>query len=130
MEFQLRSLPWRALARAVALAYGLSFVSGLFFLANDITPQTDQALYPLLALLSGGIGVAVALRVLGTTKPVYVLILGMGLWLLNLSSVLLGAQTLAGWFDSGVFIATTVLIGRMLVGNSLAPLKDPVGHAL
>ena len=130
MEFQLRSLPWRALARAVALAYGLSFVSGLFLLVNDITPQTDQALYPLLALLSGGIGVAVALRVLGTSRPSYVAILGIALWLLNLSSVLLGAQTLVSWFDSGVSIATTVILGRLLVGNSLAARPEPLHHAM
>lgn len=114
------------MARAVAVAYSISFVCGILLLANGITPLTDPALYPLLALLSGSIGVAVALRVMGTIQPVHVVLLGMGLWVINLSSVGLGAQTLAGWFDSGVFIATTVLLGRLLLGNSLVPLREPL----
>ena len=54
--------------RGVVLAYGISFVSGLVFFATELTPQTDQVLYLLLAFLSGAIGVAVALRVMGTAR--------------------------------------------------------------
>lgn len=121
------SLPWKAIGRGVAVAYGISFVSGLLLLANGITPQTDQALYPLLAILSGAVGIAVALRVIGTTAISHMLFLGVGLWLFNLSSVLLGAQTLTGWLDSSAFIVTTMIAGRLLVGNSLAPLPDSAG---
>ncbi len=122
-----QALPWKTLGRGVAIAYGISFLSGLVFFANDITPQTDQVLYPLLALLSGAIGVAVALRVMGTTRPAYLIALGVGLWLVNLSSVLLGAQTLTGWLDSSAFIATTVILGRLLLGSGLetSPLSEP-----
>ena len=122
-----QTLSWKTLGRGVAIAYGISFLSGLVFFANGITPETDQMLYPLLALLSGAIGVAVALRVMGTTRPAYLISLGVGLWLVNLSSVLLGAQTLAGWLDSSAFIATTVILGRLLLGPSLeiSPLSKP-----
>lgn len=114
-----QTLSWKTLGRGVAIAYGISFLSGLVFFANEITPQTDQILYPLLALLSGAIGVAVALRMMGTTRPAYLITLGIGLWLINLSSVLLSAQTLIGWLDSSMFIATTVILGRLLLGPGL-----------
>lgn len=119
MGTEYQAFTWKTLRRGVAIAYGISFLSGLVFFANDITPQTDQVLYPLLALLSGAIGVAVALRVMETTKPAYLIALGIGLWLINLSSVLIGAQTLTGWLDSSVFIATTVILGRLLLGPGI-----------
>jgi len=126
MVTEYQTLTWKTLGRGVAITYGISFLSGLVFFANDITPQTDQVLYPLLALLSGAIGVAVALRVMETTKPAYLIALGIGLWLINLSSVLVGAQTLTGWLDSSVFIATTVILGRLLLGPGIetSPLPD------
>ncbi len=126
MVLRLVALPWKTVGRGVALAYGISFAFGIVLLANDITPQTDQTLFPLLALLSGGIGVAMALGAMGTTRAVYVLAIGVGLWLINLGNVLLGSQALSDWMDSCIFIAATVLLGRMLLGNSLAPL--PAGR--
>lgn len=126
MVTEYQAFTWKTLRRGVAITYGISFLSGLVFFANDITPQTDQVLYPLLALLSGAIGVAVALRVMETTRPAYLIALGIGLWLINLSSVLVGAQTLTGWLDSSVFIATTVILGRLLLGPGIetSPLPD------
>jgi len=113
--------------RGVVVAYGISFVSGLVFFATGLTPQTDRVLYPLLALLSGAIGVAVALRVMGAARLSHLVVLGLGLWVFNLSSVLVGVQTLAGWLDSGAFITATVIVGRVLLGNSLAPLPAAAG---
>lgn len=107
------------------MAYGLSFVAGLVLFVAGITPQTDRTLYPLLAFLSGAIGVAVALRVMGTTGLTHLVALGLGLWLFNLSNVLLSAQTFNGWVESSAFIAATVLGGRLLLGNTLMSVPAP-----
>jgi hypothetical protein len=112
-------ISWRAVVRGVAIVYGITFVSGLVLAFNGITPQTDHVAYPLLALLMGALGVAVALRVAKTTRPFYLLAIGVGVWLLSLTNVLLGAQSVAGWVSGSAFVATTVILGRLLVGISL-----------
>ncbi len=117
-------LSWGTVGLGVAVVYGVSFLSGLVLLVNGITPQSDQTLYPLLALLAGAIGVAVALRVMGTTRPAYLVALGVGFWLVNISSVLLGVQSLTDWLDSTAFIATTVIAGRLLLGAGLDPASS------
>jgi hypothetical protein len=122
MPLRRSSVRWKALFRGVVLAYGISFVSGLIFSLVGLTPQVDQTLYPVLAFLNGAIGGAVALRVMGTGGLFHLVLLGLGLWCFNLTNVLFGAQTFAGWLDSSAFIAATVLGGRLLLGNSLASL--------
>jgi hypothetical protein len=52
----------------------------------------------------------------------HLVMLGLELWFFNLSNVQFGAQTFAGSLDSSAFIAATVLGGRLLLGNNLAPL--------
>jgi hypothetical protein len=74
-------------------------MSGLEFFLAGLTPQTDQALYSVLALLSGAIGAAVGSRVMGAAIFSHLVAWGLGLWLFNLSGVLLGTQTFAGWLD-------------------------------
>ena len=111
--------------RGVAIVYGTTFLSGLVFAFNGITPQTDHVVYPLLALLTGAAGVAVALRVAETTRPSYLVAIGVGVWLLSSTSVLLEAQSLTGWVTSSAFIATTVILGRLLLGISYEALPPP-----
>jgi hypothetical protein len=108
----------------VAIAYGITFVSGLVLAFAGITPQTHHVAYPLLALLTGSVGVALALRAADTTRFSYLLAIGVGIWLLSLTSVLLGAQSFAGWVNSSVFTGITVLLGRLLVGTSLDTLPS------
>ncbi|MDR4470572.1 MAG: hypothetical protein MRJ68_20100 [Nitrospira sp.] len=129
MAVRLSSGQWKALLRGVVLAYGISFVSGLIFFVAGLTPQTDQTLYPLLAFLSGALGVAIALRVMGTAGLFHLVMLGLGLWLINFSNVLLGTQTISGWLESSAFLAATVIGGRLLVGNSLVPIPATVGSS-
>ena len=102
----------------VAIVYGTTFLSGLVFAFTGITPQTDQVLYPLLALLMGAVGVAIALRLADTTRPSYLVAIGVGVWLLSSTSVLLGAQSVTGWVTSSAFIAATVILGRLMLGFS------------
>lgn len=130
MEVPLRAVPWHAIARSVAWAYGFSFVCGFVFVAIGITPLTDPALYPLVTLLSGGIGVALVLRLAGIALPIDVVILGVGLWFIDLSSVLLGAQTLTGWLDSALFVGTTVILGRLMLGNNCTLPSEPERRAV
>ena len=115
-------IQWRAVMQGVAIVYGVSFVSGLLLAFNGITPQTNHVAYPLLALLTGAVGVAIALRVAETTRLAYLVSLGLGVWLLSSTSVLLGVQTVAAWFNSSLFIATTVILGRLLLGRDLETL--------
>jgi len=115
-------IQWRAVMQGVAIVYGVTFVSGLLLAFNGITPQTNHIAFPLLALLTGAVGVAIALRVAETTRASYLLALSLGVWLLNSTSILLGAQTVASWLDSSLFIATTVLLGRLLLGRDLETL--------
>lgn len=116
-----RNLPiqWRAVVRAVAVAYGTSFVSGLVLAFVGITPQDDPVGYPLLAVATGAVGVALALRVADSARLSYLLAIGIGVWILSSTSVLLGSQSLAGWFESSIFTSITLLLGRLLVGTSL-----------
>jgi hypothetical protein len=118
-------IPWRAIVRGVAIVYGTSFVSGLVLAFAGITPQTDYVAYPLLALLTGSVGVAVALRVADTTRPSYLVAIGVGVWLLSSTGVLLGVQSLTGWVTSSAFISATVILGRLLVGISLDKVQTP-----
>lgn len=108
--------------RGVAIAYGTTFLSGLVFAFTGITPQTDHVAYPLLALLTGAVGVALALRVADTTRRSYLVAVGVGVWLFSSTSVLLGAQSLTGWVNSSVFIAMTVILGRLLIGVNVGTL--------
>jgi hypothetical protein len=87
-----------------------------------ITPQTDHVAYPLLALLTSAVGVALALRVADTARLSVLVAIGVGIWLLSSTSVLLGAQSFAGWVNSSVFIGITLILGRLLVGRSLDTL--------
>lgn len=121
-----QTTPWGAIARGVAIVYGISFLSALLFAFNGITPQTDRIAYPLLALLTGAIGVAIALRVADTTKLAHTALLGVGSWLLNATSVLIGAQSFTAWLESSLFVCTTLILGRLLLGTSLdsVPLSD------
>jgi hypothetical protein len=112
-------ISWRAILRGVAIVYGITFLSGLAFAFTGITPQTDHVLYPLLALLMGAVGVAIAIRVAGTTRLSYLTAVGVGVWLISSTSVLLGAQSLTGWMTSSAFIVATVILGRLLLGFSL-----------
>jgi hypothetical protein len=116
-----RKLPiqWRTILRAVAIAYGTTFVSGLVLALAGITPETHHVGYPLLALFTGAVGVALALRAADTSRLSYLLMIGVGVWLLSLTSVLLGAQSFVGWINSSVFIGITLILGRLLVGTSL-----------
>jgi hypothetical protein len=117
-------IPWRAIVRAVAIAYGITFVSGLVLAFAGITPHTHHVAYPLLALLTGAVGVALALRAADTTRLSSLVAIGVGIWLLSSTNVLLGAQTFAGWVNSSVFTGITLLLGRLLVGTSLDTLPS------
>lgn len=111
--------------RGMAIAYGTTFLSGLVFAFTGITPQTDHLAYPLLARLTGAVGVALALRVADTTRLSYLVSVGVGVWLVSSTSVLLGAQSLTGWVNSSVFIAMTVILGRLLIGVNVGTLPTP-----
>lgn len=106
----------------MAIAYGITFVSGLMLAFAGITPQTHPVAYPLLALFTGAVGVALALWVADTTRVLCLVAIGVGIWLLGSTSVLLGAQSFTGWVTSSVFIGLTLLLGRLLVGTSLDSL--------
>lgn len=120
-----RSIEWGAVLRGVAIVYGTTFLSGLALALTGITPQTDHVAYPLLALLMGAVGVALALRVADTTRLSYLVTVGVGVWLVNSTSVLLGAQSLIGWVNSSVFIAATVILGRLLIGVNVETFPTP-----
>ena len=79
--------------KGVAIVYGVSFGAGLVLAFNNITPQSNPNVYPLLALVTEAVGVALALRVAHTTRLSYLLAIGIGLWLVSGTSVLVGAQS-------------------------------------
>ena len=111
--------------KGVAIVYGLSFVASLVLVYASITPQSNPNVYPLLALLTEAVGVAIALRVAHTTRVWYLFAIGIGLWLVNGISVLLGAQSAMHWLESSVFVALTILLGRLLVGTGrMTPTLD------
>jgi hypothetical protein len=118
-------ISWRAIVYGVAIVYGTTFVSGLVFAFAGITPQTHHVAYPLLALYTSAVGVALALRVADTTRPSYLVAIGVGVWLLSSTSVWLGAQSVTGWVTSSAFIVATVILGRLLVGSSLERVQTP-----
>lgn len=125
MSDRLQPFPWRALVRGVAIAYGITFMAGVVFAASGITLQTDPGLSLLLALLAESIGVAMALYVTETTRLTYLVALGLGLWLFNVSSVIAGTQSFVEWLNSIGFIATSVIFGRLLLRVRLNELEPP-----
>jgi ketosteroid isomerase-like protein len=118
-------IQWQSIIRGVAIVYGVTFVSGLVFAFCGIVPQTDHIIYPLLALLTDAAGVAIALRVAQTMRWPYLAALGVGVWLLSGTSVLVGVQTWTGWLESSAFTAATVILGRLLLGTSLEIFSIP-----
>ena len=126
MTPELQPLPWRSIVRGVVIVYIVAFVAGLVLATVGITPQTDPGLYPLISLLVGVIGVAVALHVADTTRPACLVAMGVGIWLLSVTSVLVGAQSLADWLQSSISIAATMLLGRLLLSITLGePIQSP-----
>ena len=115
-------IQWREILQGVAIVYGVTLVSGLLLAFNGIRQQTNPVAYPLLALLTSAVGVAIALRVAETTRLSYLVALGLGVWFLSATSVLLGAQTMTAWLESSLFTATTIVLGRLLLGRDLETL--------
>jgi hypothetical protein len=111
--------------KGMAIVYGVSFVAGLVLAFGNITPQSNPNVYPLLALVAEAVGVALALRVAHTTRLSYLLAIGIALWLVSGTSVFVGAQSVTSWLDSSVFVATTVILGRLLLGTGrVTPTLD------
>jgi hypothetical protein len=108
---------WRMVVKGVAIIYGVSFVAGLALAFDDISPESNPNVYPLLALVTEAVGVALALRVARTTRVSYLLAIGIGLWLVSGTGVLVGAQSVTSWLNSSVFVAATVILGRLLLGT-------------
>jgi hypothetical protein len=127
MTLQQQPLVWRAVVRGVIIVYIVAFVAGLVLAALGITPQSEPGSYPLIALLMGAIAVAVALRMTDSTRPASLVALGAGIWLLSVTSVLVGAQSLTDWLQSSMSIATTMLLGRLLLGVTVddSPAQSP-----
>jgi hypothetical protein len=120
-----RFIYWRMVLKGVAIVYGVSFVAGLVLAFDNITPQSHPNVYPLLALVAEVVGVAFALRVAHTTRLSYLLAIGIGLWLVSGTSVFVGAQSVTSWLDSSVFVATTAILGRLLLGTGrVTPTLD------
>jgi len=105
----------RMVLKGMAVVYSVIFVAGLVLAFDNITPQSNPIMYPLLALVTGAVGVALALRIAHTTRLSYVLAIGIGLWLVSGTSMFVGAQTVTAWLDSSVFVATIVILGRLVL---------------
>jgi hypothetical protein len=105
----------RMVLKGVAIVYSVTFVAGLVLAFDNITPQSNPIMYPLLALVTGAFGVALALRIAHTTRLSYVLAIGIGLWLVSGTSMFVGAQTVTAWLDSSAFVATIVILGRLVL---------------
>jgi uncharacterized membrane protein YfcA len=109
----------------VIIVYGVTFLSALLLAFNGITPQRDRIGYLLLALLTGAVGVAIALRAIDTTRMIHVAALGVGVWLLNVTSVWIGAQSFTAWLESSFFVCMTLILGRFMVGIRLESMPPP-----
>jgi len=111
--------------KGVAIVYGLSFVAGLVLAYENITPHSNPYVYPLLVLVTEAVGVALALRMAHTTRLSYLFAIGIVLWLVSGTSVLIGTQSVMSWLESSVFVATTVILGRLLLGTGrMTPTLD------
>ncbi len=110
-------LPWKAVVHGITIVYGVIFLAGILLAVLGITSKLDPGLYPMLALLVGAISVAVALRMTGTTRPICLVVMGVGIWFLSGTAILLGVQSLAGWFGSSLSITAIMLLGRLLLGT-------------
>ena len=120
-----RFIYWRMVLKGMAIVYGVSFVAGLVLAFDNITPQANPNVYPLLALVAVAVGVALALRVAHTTRLSYLLAIGIALWIVSETNVFVGAQSVTSWLDSSVFVATTVILGRLLLGTGrVTPTLD------
>jgi hypothetical protein len=57
------------------------------------------------------------LRVASKTRVSYLTCIGIGLWLVNGTNMFIGGQSAASWLLSSVFVASTVILGRLLLGT-------------
>ena len=114
----------RMILKGVAIVYGVSVAAGLVLAFADITPQANPNVYPLVALVIGASGVAIALRAAHTTGVSYLIGLGTSFWLVCGTSVFIGAQTLTSWLASNGVVAGTVLLGRLLVLTGREPPRS------
>jgi hypothetical protein len=105
--------------QGVVIVYSAMFLSVLVLPYVGIPPKTYPQLYPLLILLMGTMGVALALRLAETTRPLYLVWIGVGVFVLNSITVWLSIQSLTGWVTRSLFIAMAVILGRLSVGSSL-----------
>ncbi len=105
----------RVILKGVAIVYCVTFVAGLMLAFDNITPQSNPIMYPLMALVTGAVGVALALRIAHTTRLSYVLAIGIGFWLVSGTSMFVGAQTVTAWLDSSVFVTSIVILGRLVL---------------
>lgn len=105
--------------KGTAIVYGVSFVARLVLTFDDITPQSNPNVYPLLELVIGAIGTALALRAAHATRLSYLVGIGMSLWLFSGTSVFVGAQTVTSWLFSSIFVAITIILGRFLLETVL-----------
>ena len=104
--------------KGVAIVYGASFVAAFVLAFCSITPPSHPNVYPVLVLITESIGVALALYAVRATRLSYLIVLGIGLWLVSGTSVLAGAQSVTSWLESSVFVAATITLGRLLLGTS------------
>lgn len=120
-----QTISWRMVFKGVAIVYGVSFMAWLVLAFYSITPQSNPNVYPLLALVTGAVGVTLALRVAHTTRLSYVLAIGIGIWLVSGISVFVGAKTVTTWLNSSLLIASTVILGRLLLGSGQVTPRTP-----
>jgi hypothetical protein len=99
-----RFIYWRIVLKGMAIVYGVSFMAGLVLAHENITPQSNPYVYPLLALATKAVGVALALRVAHTTRLSYLFAIGISLWLVSGMSMLVGALSVTSWLESRTYL--------------------------
>jgi len=118
-----------AILKGIAIVYGVTFVAGLLF-AIEMTPSGNPIGYFVAAVAMGALGVALAVHPIKTHRVRYLASIGVGLWLVSLSNVLLGLQTVPGWLSSFVSVLAMTTLGGALSSAMVAPSAEghPAGH--
>ena len=107
----------RTILKGLTIVYGMSIVAEFVLAYNNVTSQSNPILYPLLTLITGAMGVTFALHAVGNTRISFLFALGIGIWLVGGISMFVAAQTVTDWLESSVFVAASVILGRLLLGT-------------
>ena len=114
----------KSVIRDASIVYGLTFAFGLGLTIAGFNMQNSPSTAYMTNLLSGAAGFALAGIRISTDRAEHVAWVAVTFWTFNLTNIVLGLQTYAGWIHSGVTIILMAILGAAFAAT-LSPRSKP-----